>query len=267
MDGNYWLRTRVADTCGIVRQSDERTGVVRYNASSTASPTTFSHHHRSACEDESADKLEPIVPWNLKQIHGNISDFSFGTGATLYAVHGAYRWEMTETPLWLNYSDPAILKTQNQDYILDSQNAIVEYPFHDGYAYLVVDGRSFTPGKGNVTSAHPMHLHGHDFAILAQEKTKFDRTVPVLQRNNPARRDSVLLPANGYVALAFKLDNPGVWLLHCHIAWHSSSGFALQILERRNEILPALGPFEDIKQTCQGWKNMNLTFFQEESGI
>lgn len=65
-----------------------------------------------------------------------------------------------------------------------------------------------------------------DVVLLDQKNTTFD---PVNSYNdfnfvNPPRRDVVLLPAGGYIAIAFKPDNPGVWLLHCHIAWHASAG-------------------------------------------
>jgi hypothetical protein len=51
----------------------------------------------------------------------------------------------------------------------------------------------------------------------------------------------VLLPRNGFVLIAFKADNPGNWLMHCHIAAHASAGLAAQILERQadaNDIWP-----------------------------
>ena len=71
----------------------------------------------------------------------------------------------------------------------------------------------------------PIHLHGHDFVILAQKNSTFNETteVPTFNLNNPARRDVALLYAGGYLALAFRPDNPGVWLLHCHIAFHAVS--------------------------------------------
>jgi hypothetical protein len=33
--------------------------------------------------------------------------------------------------------------------------------------------------------------------------------------------------------IAFKADNPGNWLMHCHIAAHASFGLGAQILERQ----------------------------------
>ena len=38
-------------------------------------------------------------------------------------------------------------------------------------------------------------------------------------------------PTGGYLVVAFETDNPGAWLMHCHIGWHVSMGFALQIIE------------------------------------
>lgn len=62
-------------------------------------------------------------------------------------------------------------------------------------------------------------LHGHDFAILAQGVGEWDSLdpKPVLSLNNPLRRDVALLEATGYLVIAFRTDNPGVWLMHCHI--------------------------------------------------
>jgi len=77
-----------------------------------------------------------------------------------------------------------------------------------------------------------MHLHGHDFAILQVSNTSYTGELNP-KVNNPARRDVVLLPSGGFVVIAFKTDNPGTWLMHCHIAFHASSGLGLQIMERQ----------------------------------
>lgn len=95
--------------------------------------------------------------------------------------------------------------------------------------------------KGKTVGAHPIHLHGHDFAILAQvENQKFPETVEglknlTLKTDNPPRRDVVLLPTNGYVVIAFKADNPGAWLVHCHIAVHAWWGLGMIIMERQKD--------------------------------
>ena len=36
---------------------------------------------------------------------------------------------------------------------------------------------------------------------------------------------------NSWAVIRFKADNPGVWLLHCHIEFHVTSGFQVTIVE------------------------------------
>ncbi|RYP21778.1 hypothetical protein DL765_002003 [Monosporascus sp. GIB2] len=37
---------------------------------------------------------------------------------------------------------------------------------------------------------------------------------------NPMRRDTVTVPAFSHVVIRFVAENPGLWALHCHVAWH-----------------------------------------------
>ena len=128
-----------------------------------------------------------------------------------------------------------------------------------------------------------MHLHGHDFAILKTGNNSIDdfasgKAFQNLTYNNPPRRDVVQIVAGGYVIIAFKADNPGSWLMHCHIAWHASAGLALQILERQDELIKILSPPNKLVQTrkgCETWAtwfaNKNNLWdkdvFQDDAGI
>ncbi len=67
---------------------------------------------------------------------------------------------------------------------------------------------------------HALHLHGHHF-----------RTV---ERNGEARdeapwRDTVLLQRDEKASVAFLADNPGKWMLHCHMLEHQAAGMATWI--------------------------------------
>jgi FtsP/CotA-like multicopper oxidase with cupredoxin domain len=101
---------------------------------------------------------------------------------------------------------------------------------------------------------HPIHLHGHDFWILASGFGTFDPTTP-LNFANPPRRDTALLPTAGWLVLAFVTDNPGVWLAHCHIGWHVSMGFALQFVEQQSAIASsgALNNSCALTGNCASW--------------
>ncbi len=62
---------------------------------------------------------------------------------------------------------------------------------------------------------HPIHLHGHTFRVISRNGEE-----------EPYRpfRDTVLLGVDETVEIAFVADNPGKWMLHCHILEHQGSG-------------------------------------------
>ncbi|KAF0325838.1 hypothetical protein GQ607_006970 [Colletotrichum asianum] len=124
--------------------------------------------------------------------------------------------------------------------------------------------RTWVAGDGGTFGPHPIHLHGHDFAILREvddelwDPTTYDPTKNNL--NNPPRRDVVLLPSQGYVVIGFKTDNPGVWLIHCHIAFHAAGGLSMQILERQsaaNEFWPPgnSADLDEAYRVCENWNS------------
>ncbi|OCK82156.1 multicopper oxidase, partial [Lepidopterella palustris CBS 459.81] len=92
---------------------------------------------------------------------------------------------------------------------------------------------------------HPFHLHGYDFYILSVygaplthvmsygSYNPFDTTTPppggAFNFVNPVKKDTVFIPRRGYAVLRFRADNPGVWMLHCHLLWHQASGMAMAL--------------------------------------
>jgi FtsP/CotA-like multicopper oxidase with cupredoxin domain len=62
--------------------------------------------------------------------------------------------------------------------------------------------------------AHPMHLHGHVYQVVAINGQRFAG----------AKRDTVLVPPKTSVTVAFDANNPGWWALHCHLLYHLEAG-------------------------------------------
>jgi FtsP/CotA-like multicopper oxidase with cupredoxin domain len=94
-----------------------------------------------------------------------------------------------------------------------------------------------------------------DFNILPQDSGTYDSDSDTLNLSDPPRWDVAVLPSASYLVNAFYTNNPGVWLLHCHIGWHTSEGFALQIVERYSEIaallaLVPLSPLALLESLC-----------------
>jgi hypothetical protein len=67
-----------------------------------------------------------------------------------------------------------------------------------------------------------------------------------------------MLPPRGWMLIAFKTDNPGAWLFHCHIAWHVSGGLSVVFLERpgdlKNVINGAAADKAQYEKTCAAWR-------------
>ena len=116
--------------------------------------------------------------------------------------------------------------------------------------------------------SHPVHLHGHSFYVVhighgnttdgvltdnaeevvcaqddflclsphwrGESQPDFLRQYSddgMTFRRNTIRKDTVIVPAGGYVVIAFRANNPGYWFLHCHIESHQLEGMAVLIRE------------------------------------
>jgi FtsP/CotA-like multicopper oxidase with cupredoxin domain len=67
--------------------------------------------------------------------------------------------------------------------------------------------------------AHPMHLHGHAFQVVAIDGSPLAG----------AMRDTVLVPPMSSVTIAFDADNPGRWAFHCHNLYHMMTGMMTEV--------------------------------------
>lgn len=121
-----------------------------------------------------------------------------------------------------------------------------------------------------------------------------------------------MLPAAGYLVIAWQADNPGVWLAHCQyvvsfrtpipflsidtfdfffplqiffcarwkrltdcmdfffysIGWHTAEGFALQFVERYDEIAGLYNSTE-LEDSCEAWSTFQTSagILQDDDGI
>lgn len=229
-------------------------------------------------------------------------------------------------PFRVNFSDPTLLALDRLDQLVDQPHLdIVTYndTVDESWVWIIITAPDKVPTSGGKTffpAAHPMHLHGHDFALLRQSGKNFydDDEIghkgegrnltadklncknEMLKCDNPPRRDVVLLPATGYVVIAFKADNPGtftlsslvllhgllaksciigVWIIHCHIAFHASSGLAMQIVENKDRIPDVIKEDKPkIEEACRKWNAWynnpvnhwdwdHPEHFQDDSGV
>jgi FtsP/CotA-like multicopper oxidase with cupredoxin domain len=108
----------------------------------------------------------------------------------------------------VDWREPTLLQILNGNTTFETSNAVIELPNANEWVNIVIETTFGAP--------HPIHLHGHDFFVLAQGTGTYSSDV-ALNLSNPPRRDTAMLPASGYLVIAFETDNPGAWLMHCHI--------------------------------------------------
>jgi FtsP/CotA-like multicopper oxidase with cupredoxin domain len=89
---------------------------------------------------------------------------------------------------------------------------------HDGPPIFEVErGRTVVLTFGNRTTfPHGMHIHGHHFR-------HFD---PATADWKPYWLDTVIVDPDRAERIAFIADNPGKWMLHCHMIEHMAFGMA-----------------------------------------
>lgn len=62
---------------------------------------------------------------------------------------------------------------------------------------------------------HPMHVHGFTMSVLSRNGAPMP---------NRQWQDTVLMAPKDVIECAFVADNPGDWMLHCHVADHQMAG-------------------------------------------
>ncbi|XP_064638257.1 uncharacterized protein LOC135494275 [Lineus longissimus] len=140
-------------------------------------------------------------------------------------------------------------------------------------------------GKG---WGHPIHLHGHSFYVVKMGYAQYNSTtgeitgdnldincngnpnreksycnaatwansswvgdnIPGLNLKNAPLKDTIILPSSSYVIIRFKADNPGVWIMHCHIEMHNLDGMTMLVREAK-DMIPK--PPKDFP-TCRNFK-------------
>ncbi|RYP38381.1 hypothetical protein DL768_010791 [Monosporascus sp. mg162] len=251
---DFWMRAIPQVACSDNDSADNIRAIVHYG-DSTATPSTTAFEYTDSCDDEDSSNLVPIVSKAVGDGSNDILEI-----ATVGTVDNLFKWFLNSTTMVVDWADPTLLQLSNNITTFDDSDAVLELPNVDEWVYVVIQTTFAVP--------HPIHLHGFDFFVLAHGTGTFSSDSVTLNTDNPPRRDTAMLPASGYLVLAFETDNPGAWLMHCHIGWHTSEGFALQFVVRRDEILDLIDT-TTLEDTCSAWSSYAAegSIEQDDSGV
>lgn len=185
--------------------------------SSTALPASS----QLICKDLN---LTSVVPVNPSPLPGTPSEL----------IYLRANFEIGEYQLSRGFINDTSFRPSHTSNILHSLLSGRKSPPHDSSGMIITKNAqtvvdividNFDDGS------HPFHLHGYRVWVLGYGDGYFSYQHPEIMAslNRPERvvkRDTVTIEPYHWVAVRVMLDNPGVWMLHCHTAWHLEAGMA-----------------------------------------
>ncbi|ORY10070.1 laccase-1 precursor [Clohesyomyces aquaticus] len=261
----FWMRSQLGTGRCTLNDgiSPNAVAAVYYEDADTESvPSTSSDvtaEQLARCLNDPLDTTQPLCqesvvePETTEDI--NLEFKSNGTNFLWYVNNSSYRGD---------YNQPILIQAKNGDLDFEPQ-----WNVHNFGTNKTVRLHIINHGQAG---GHPMHLHGHDYQVLAEGYGEWDGTI--VNAANPIRRDTHLLDnaqspdVPAYIVIQYTQDNPGVWPLHCHLAWHVSGGLFMNALERPDDILTQ--DFDqDIFDGCTAWDAYTATNIpnQIDSGL
>jgi FtsP/CotA-like multicopper oxidase with cupredoxin domain len=102
------------------------------------------------------------------------------------------------------------------------QWAINGHVYPDVPTFVVDEGDLVEITISNETGGiHPMHLHGHHLLVLSRDG--------VTSTGSPWWVDTLDVRPDETYVVAFRADNPGIWMDHCHNLRHAADGLTMHV--------------------------------------
>lgn len=144
-------------------------------------------------------------------------------------INGVYQTDFPQNPPFpYNYTQTFVPQDLTRpengtDVIVLDYNSTVEIVFQGTNSVSGID--------------HPMHLHGHSFYVVGSGFGNFNSTTDPLTYNlvDPPLMETIAVPKNGWTAIRFKANNPGVWFMHCHFERHVSWGMGMTFIVKNGK--------------------------------
>lgn len=204
--GNFWMRSIPQLNCTKTTNVDNVLGILRYaDADGVALdaeslPATLAYEYTDSCADEDPANLVPYL-----QIDPAVT-YDVRDDEVTTVINGAeVSWTMGGSSFKVDWANPSLEQIVEADGNASTwsaeQHALV-LPNANEWVYMYIQTTS--------AQAHPIHLHGHDFWVLASGWGNYSTVDLNINVTNTPRRDVAMVPGDGYLVIAFTTDNPGV---------------------------------------------------------
>ncbi|KAH9822876.1 multicopper type 1 protein [Teratosphaeria destructans] len=230
--GNYWLRAINQEACGQFNDNANNVkSIFRYEGAPNSDPTTSaSGSYTPGC----GLGFEPKPYWNKTVPEpAALEELSIDfLPDSQYSVAGnVVSWSVNSSIMYADWGHPLAQYLSSGNTSYPGTDNVITLPNYGDWYYFVLQ----QAGSGQAYVPHPIHLHGHTFQILGSGTGAFPGK-SALNFQDPNRRDVAMLPGAGWLAIAMQADNPGAWILHCHIGWHADQGFAMSFAEAPSQL-------------------------------
>lgn len=166
--------------------------------------------------------------FNGTRLQASMNNFSFVLPSTVsmlqahyFGIKGVFTENFPDNPpLQFDYTAENI-STSLSSPVKDTRVKVLKY---NTTVQVVLQGTNIVAGE-----SHPIHLHGYDFYIVGTGFGNYNprRDPKHFNLVDPPKRNTVNVPVNGWAAIRFVADNPGVWMFHCHLDVHVTWGLAM----------------------------------------
>ncbi|EMC98300.1 hypothetical protein BAUCODRAFT_42685, partial [Baudoinia panamericana UAMH 10762] len=230
--GNYWFRANAATFC-LSGNNFYGRAIWTYDTIAPATPTSPAYAAPTVCGESS--KIAPY--WYQPVPSGSFTSALDKVNINLTRVEqipgegNVIVWALNTSSINVDWEKPTLQYVMDGNTSYPSSLSVVPTLSEGEWNYVVIQQLPTSPPL-----PHPFHLHGHDFFVLGQGTGTFSASTSTLNWDTPPRRDTATVLGGGWLAIAFNSNNPGTWLMHCHIAWHISEGLGLQFLESPSNI-------------------------------
>ncbi|GMH44381.1 hypothetical protein BSKO_12315 [Bryopsis sp. KO-2023] len=255
-EGNYWINT-------VTRFRKEVSGlaILRYKGATEEMPKNdvpvFDFDF-----DPSEIRSRSKLPEDMKQ-HKK----EFKLSANQKWVDGHLVWPVNNIPFALPEGGTPLIYHAFYDKLGEiDRNKTQFFEVNAGDVVdLVIEN---LPASNNVVEQHAWHLHGYHFYVLGRGPGKFNRTkhADLLNLVDPPLRDTATVFPNGTMLAAYEEEdlnkpsgwtllrflggNPGVWPMHCHMAWHAAMRMQVLFIDKEGipkppQDLPECGKMEE----------------------
>ena len=265
-----WMRGYRPVNCGPSAGGEEVMAAIFYeDADRSQLPTTQPgpNAYNTYCGNDPLSETVPYFPMSPGEPSTtDVLPIEFKSNGT------ALLWYIADRTFRIDYNDPILLEAKLGNLDFPFIENVHNYGTNKSVRFIIENA-------GN--QPHPMHLHGHNIFVLAEGAcgantganitSKRDLSVDygtrpkrdanlgtcwdgtITNPDNPQRRDVQMLQPGSYIVIQWFQNNPGVWPLHCHIAWHLSAGFAWMVLENPDSIQTEMQIPSIMSQTCRDW--------------